>query len=565
MMTERIIIQNLSFIVGVLVLLALITWGMQRIAAWAVRRIGESSIDDERQLMGPERREEVTAGLLRSLWMLSGLAAVGLVAGGIYAAFAGIDLPERAYTVFQTLSWTMFRPFAVSASQFIGVIVLLQLAGWLSKLLSQWIVERLIAAEIVRVEDKRVQQVGDRLLSTLRWTLWYVGALMGVYIFDMTASSSHIITITAELILVYSLVRLMALSIGVALDAVYAGLVLYWNDDVNVMWESRAHIHSLSERIRMALQWTVYIAALMYVGSRVSFGGYQIGERTLDSVFYEIANASARVIAIWIVAMVVVEACALIIHRYSLKPDAQGEVPKRRKTVLPLLVSVVRYGVYFIAAVTALNVVGVDTTAILAGAGIVGIAIGFGAQHLIQDFVAGFFILFEGYFWVGDWVETGEYKGIVESITLRSTWVRDPDGMVHIIPNGEIRVLTNYSRTFVKASMDVGVSYEGDVERAIAVTNETMLELKAQMAEMTGAPEVLVKDFGGSDIVLRVRVPVEPGMHERVASAMRRAIKAAYDDNGIEIPFSRHVLIFQQPDGTQLDELPIRIVGDEAK
>ncbi len=554
--------SNLSILVVGLALLALGGVVLQRLLKMAVQAVGRLSLDDQRRLFGPERTDEIVAYLTRLVYLVFGITAVAAIAAAIYLTFAGINVAEQILYRLQVLTWADLAPVGVLLLQFIALLVLLRLGGWLGRLFSEWVVVRLKAAAKVRVEDQRIERIGRRMVAALRALLWYCGAMVAIYLLGIPETGAHSLLVVFEIIVVYCLVSLIALALSVAVDAIYEGLVQYWDEQSDALWESRHQISSLSDRIKTALQWAVYIAALTYLASRITFGGYTIGERTLEGILYDLAAAAAKVIAIWIAAMLLVEISALLVHRLSLKPDADGIVPKRRQTVVPLLSSVVRYAVYFIAAVMALNSLGVDTTAILAGAGIAGLAIGFGAQNLIRDLVSGFFILFEGYFWVGDWVDTGQHRGVVESITLRSTWIRDVDGMLHIIPNGEVQALSNYSRDFVRAVVDVGVSYEGDLEKAINVSRETLRNLEYDSDDVTGPPDIRVIDFGGSAVGLRLWLRVKPGMHLKVASEMRRRIKAAYHENGVEIPFARQVVIFEQADGQQVNEIPIRIVGD---
>ncbi len=555
--------NNLSILIAGLGLLAIAAVVLQRMLAWAVKAISRLTLDDERHLLSEERGEQIISHLKRVVRLVCGVAAmlgIGLV---IYLTFVGVDAAERVLVRLQTLTWADVEPVAAGVAQFVGVLILLRLGGWLGRLFSEWLVGQLQAAIIVRVEDERVERIGRRLLALLQAVLWYVGAMVAAYIFELPEGGVQVVLVVFEIIVVYCLVRVVGLSLSAAMDAIYEGLVQFWDDTSDALWESRHHIQSLSERIKTALQWGVYVAALMYLASRVTLGGYYIGERPVDVVMYELTIAAVKVIAIWIGAMLIVEISALLIHHFSLRAGASGPIPQRRRTVVPLLTSLVRYGVYFIAVMMGLEVLGVQTTAILAGAGIAGLAIGFGAQNLIRDLVSGFFILFEGYFLVGDWVEAGDKRGVVESITLRSTWIRDLDGMVHIIPNGEIQIITNYSREYVRAVVDVGVAYEGDLERAIEVSQDTLESLRQENDDVTGAATVGVVDFGDSDIVLRLRLPVKPGQHLEVAGEMRRRIKQAYDEQGVEIPFARQVVIFEQANGTQVDEIPIRLVGSD--
>lgn len=561
-MQTGLIADNVTFTVIALALLAIVGAILDRLIHWVVGAIGRMSLDDTGQFMGPERTEQIRAQIQYGLRLIIGIIGVGAIAIAAYLTFTGINFMERFFEFVSGISVQYLTDLGMATAKMIAAVILLRLVGWLGRLVVEWLVQRLKAAQIVRVDDERVHATGKHLLSVIRAGLWYVGAVVGAELFWLTDWATHAIALVFEIIVVYCLVRLLANALAASVDSIYEGVIHRWKEKNDPLYESRGHIANLTTRIKSALCWAVYIIALLYVASQVTFGTFKIGDQTLDRIMYDLSVIAAHVIAIWIGAMVVVEVAALVIDRVSRRTDDDALAAKRRQTVTPLLSSVLRYAIYFIAGVMTLNVFNVDTTAILAGAGVAGVAIGFGAQHLIKDVVTGFFILFEGYYWVGDWIETGEGSGIVESITIRTTWVRDRDGMVHIIPNGQITALTSYSREFCKSVVEVGVAYEGDLERAVEITEDVMGDFAEHEPDVTGEPEIHVMAFNASDIGLRIRVPVLPKRHVAVGSKIRRLIKRAYDEAGVEIPFSRHVVQFEQADGTQVDELPVRLVHD---
>ncbi|MFP3904440.1 MAG: mechanosensitive ion channel family protein [Armatimonadota bacterium] len=561
-MQTTVLTHNIVVTIGTLALLAIIGAILDRLTDWAVRRISQLTLDDTGEFMGPERTEQVSARIRQVLRMVLGLLALVTIGAAGYFTWQGTDLWEVLRQKTIRLSQGYFQALAVALAQFIAVLILLRLVGWLGRLIADWIVQRLQAAQIVRVDDERVNQIGDRLLSTIRALLWYAAGMIGADLFGFSETGTLVVVTALELVVVYCLVRLLALVLSASVDGIYQGLVHHWDEKDDPLYESRSRIEELASRIKMALRWVVYIAAVLYVASRVIFGTLGVGEPNLDQIFYDLAIKAAKVVGIFIGAMLIVEIGALVIQRLSRRTEDDELAAKREQTIIPLLSSVLRYVVYFIAAVMALNVFNMDTTAILAGAGVAGVAIGFGAQHLIKDVVTGFFILFEGYYWVGDWIETDNGGGIVEGITIRTTWIRDRDGTVHIIPNGQITALTSYSREFCKSVVEVGVAYEGDLERAVEITEDVIGDFADHEPDVTGEPEIHVMAFNASDIGLRIRVPVLPKRHVAVGSKIRRLIKRAYDEAGVEIPFSRHVVQFEQADGTQVDELPVRLVHD---
>ena len=145
------------------------------------------------------------------------------------------------------------------------------------------------------------------------------------------------------------------------------------------------------------------------------------------------------------------------------------EQRKRRQTLIPLARSLLKYLVYFCAVISILKLLNIDPGPILAGAGILGIALGLGAQALINDIVCGFFILFENYYLVGDYIEAGReeeriIEGIVEAIELRTTRIRHPSGQLQIISNGEIGSIVNYSKDYIYATVEISLSYQCNLE-----------------------------------------------------------------------------------------------------
>jgi small conductance mechanosensitive channel len=216
----------------------------------------------------------------------------------------------------------------------------------------------------------------------------------------------------------------------------------------------------------------------------------------------------------------------------------------RMRTLAGLLKSVLRYTVYFIAIVVILETFGVKTSSIIAAAGIGGLAIGFGAQSLVKDVISGFFIIFEDYFQIGDYVETAGVSGIVEEMGLRTTKLRDFGGQLHIVPNGEITRVTNHSRGNLRAMVNVKVSYEEDLDRVIKILEEVAEEIRQKRDDIVEGPTVLgVSDFGPSEAVITVWARTLPMQQWSVERDLRKAIKERFDREGIEIPYPRMVVV----------------------
>ncbi|MCS7463102.1 mechanosensitive ion channel family protein [Paenibacillus doosanensis] len=215
---------------------------------------------------------------------------------------------------------------------------------------------------------------------------------------------------------------------------------------------------------------------------------------------------------------------------------------RRTKTIGKLIGNITTYVVNFIMILMILNQFGIRLEPLLAGAGVVGLAVGFGAQSLVKDVITGFFIIFEDQFAVGDVIQTGNFKGTVEEIGLRVTRIKSWTGEVHIIPNGTITQVTNFSVNNSVAVVDVSVAYEEDVDKALAVMRETVLQNYETNVNMVKAPEVLgVQSLAGVNITLRVTVECKPNMQFAVARELYAEIKKAFDSHGIEVPYQRVV------------------------
>ncbi len=227
---------------------------------------------------------------------------------------------------------------------------------------------------------------------------------------------------------------------------------------------------------------------------------------------------------------------------------------RREATLIRLIENILTYVTYFIALVMILSEFGVDVRTLIAGAGVVGLAVGFGAQNLVRDIITGFFIIFEKQFSVGDYVRISGVEGFVEEIGLRVTKIKSWTGELHILPNGSINQVTNYSIHNSIAVVDVSIAYEEQIQEAEEVIIELMDELYEKFDAMIVKPEYLgVQDLGPSEVVLRIISEVQPMEHWVIGREIRKAVKQRLDESGIEIPFPR-VVMYQRDEQGEVKE-----------
>ncbi|MFD3450309.1 mechanosensitive ion channel family protein [Microbacteriaceae bacterium 4G12] len=269
----------------------------------------------------------------------------------------------------------------------------------------------------------------------------------------------------------------------------------------------------------------------------------------LDSKLWgNIGVGILKITLIIIIASVVIRLGKAIIHNaFKINTKSPIQLSERRTvTVAKLLQNVLTYVVVFIVIIMILGVLGLETKGLLAGAGVVGLAVGFGAQNLVRDVITGFFILLEDQFSVGDYVRLGKFEGVIQEIGLRTTKMKSWTGEMHILPNGSIKEVTNFSLNNSVAFVDVSISYGSDIDYAERVLEDLLDELPGKYEQMVSRPELLgVQSLGASDVVLRVIAEVEPMQHIAVARALRKEIKLRLDEHGIEIPYP-HMVVYNQ-------------------
>ena len=221
--------------------------------------------------------------------------------------------------------------------------------------------------------------------------------------------------------------------------------------------------------------------------------------------------------------------------------------PPRIKTLGGLLNSIITYGIFLIAGIMILEILSINTTAILASIGVLGLAVGFGAQNLIKDIIAGFFIVFEDQFRVDEYIEAGGAIGIVKEIGLRTTKIKRWTGQLEIIPNGEIIKVSNYSRNNMLAVVVVGIAYEEELDKAQEILRKLSQKAYDEIDAIVEVPVVQgVIELADSSVNVRVIAKTKPGEQWQVQRDLLGLFKNGLDEAGIEIPFPRRVIYQRQ-------------------
>src|SRR4030042_2990470 len=232
-------------------------------------------------------------------------------------------------------------------------------------------------------------------------------------------------------------------------------------------------------------------------------------------------------------------------------PLQAAEAKKRAHTLGNTLRHGILIVISFIASLMILGELGIQLGPLLATAGIGAIAIGFGAQSLVKDVISGFFIILENQYRIGDVIEVAGVSGLVESVSLRKTVLRDLKGKVHTIPNGEIKVVSNLSKEWSRSVLDLGISYRDDIDQIVDLLVQIGKEMESEEPYKSAILEPLqflgVEKFDESQMVIRRMVKTVPLKQWEGGRRLRRRIKIRFDENGIQLPFPHRVLIWGEP------------------
>ena len=283
-----------------------------------------------------------------------------------------------------------------------------------------------------------------------------------------------------------------------------------------------------------------------------SFGMKESIENFVDSIIPWLLNHGIRIVFIAVFAYILIRILNKFIERAvrlavvadsQISPEAEN---KREETLIHIFKFTIKVVIWIIAGLMILEEFGVQIAPILAAAGIVGIAFGFGGQYLIKDIISGLFIILENQYRIGDIVAFDKVSGLVENITLRKTTLRDMDGTVHHIPHGEVKTVSNYSKDFSRINLNVSIAYNSDLEKVIRLVNKVGQELfnDDNFKEMLVTPPqfLRVDNLEDSSVVIKIVADTKPLKQWELTGELRKRLLIAFNKEGIEIPFPQRVV-----------------------
>ncbi len=471
------------------------------------------------------------------LFLLVGAA----LACGLVAAFdgwwwyQGADLYSMTRERAGAIPPSFWSEFALGAAK---VLVLAIAAAFALRIL-RWILAviciRAKSMDSIRANDAAIQGFFSTLQRMLTRATWLgVLALSSAWLRLPEAAQSMF-----EAVFSIYLTIALGLLVWRALDTLIASLDALSKRyaDKRDLLRYYDRLQNLMPLFRRSVEYVLYIIVATLVVRQIE----------LVADLAEWGPRLIGIIGVVFLSRVAVEIAHLVLEEFLILRAKLDHAQKRRRvTIVPLVRSILDYVIYFWAGIIILQQLSIDATPILAGAGILALAVGLGAQNLVNDVVSGFFCLFENHFFVGDVVAINGIEGTIEAIELRVTRLRDGGGRHHVIRNGQITTLVNFSKEFVMAEVEVSVSYEANMRTVFEVLQEVGQRADDDLSDVLAPMEVQgLVAFGESDMTVRTVTRVRPGCHGAVGRELRLRIKEAFDRAGIEMPYARRVLIFQ--------------------
>ncbi|MGD1805792.1 mechanosensitive ion channel family protein [Dapis sp. BLCC M126] len=379
--------------------------------------------------------------------------------------------------------------------------------------------------EYITANDESIESFFDFLSLNLINILWVLSLTLCTQFIQLPEVITQYMYIALRIYVIITVGILLVKANIVIIDTLDALSQKYSSPSKLLnLYNRLSHLLPLSKR---CLEYVIYLSMASLVFQQLEFIAYLavIGPKII------------QIVGIFYTSRVIEEVGKLFARKFLLSEDKElDEIDrKRRETLLPLFDSTLKYLVYVGAMIAILNVLGIDSTPILAGAGILGLGVSMGAQSIVEDVVAGLFNLFEGYYLVGDFVEIDDVKGYVTAIELKTTRISFED-KDYIIRNGEIGNIINYSR-YSEAAVTVNVSYNANLERVYQVIEAVGQKLKQENEDVLEPTEVDgVEKFDRYQLIIQTTTQVKPGTNEDIELCLRRMIIEAFEKEGIEIP-----------------------------
>lgn len=424
----------------------------------------------------------------------------------------------------QRIPQEFWLSLAIALVKCLSLLLLVKLSLPYLRRSLDWLCHYAQHSDQIVANDESIRKAFAALKRILTTSIWLLALILCASFLRLPAMIPEYLAIALKAYLAISIGQLVVKVTSVLVDTLDALSLRIASADNSLRYYER--FRHLVPALKKTLEYVLYVIIAHII------------VREIEPISWLAAYADevVQMIGIYFLCGVVIEFVNILLEDLVLKTDNLTELQhQRRLTIIPLFKSILKYAIYFAAAVYILNLIGLDPGPILAGAGIVGIAIGFGAQNLINDVVCGFFILFENYYLVGDYIEAGKeeermVEGTVEAIELRTTHIRHPDGQLQIIRNGDIGSIVNYSKQYTYAKVDVPVPADVPLDAIYALIDQIGQQFQTECVDVIEPTQVDgLETLGADNLIIRTTTRVKPGKHLNTQRLLRAKLKQALD------------------------------------
>jgi moderate conductance mechanosensitive channel len=461
-----------------------------------------------------------TGKIRRLLFVATIGLALAVIASNAWLFARGVDARVRTLDVLRTLTVEHARSIGAAlleaAGIFLGLLIGARVIRWLLREMEHAI------HDLVPFEDEHgtMPKVFAALARACVSTAWFLGIVLATRtllpipapFFDSLLTAARVWAVVA-----------FGIPVILSTDLIVVAIARLIRSYAHAQGWSRYYdqLHSLLPTLRVCLEYALWIGLLSLALTQITW-------------LHRLAAWGPVLIegiAIFFAGQILIQLGYLEIGHRMLPHDGLDENDRRRRaTMVPLVRSAFTYAAYFGTAVLILSAMGFNPMPFLAGAGILGLVVGFGAQSMINDVVSGFFILFENIYLVGDVIDINTSSGVVEAIEFRTTKIRDTDGRLHIVRNGDMKMVVNYSKDYAIAIVALDVGYDADLRGVFTRLREAGERLRGESADVLGDTEIDgITAFGPSTMTIRTSTRVRPGCHLAVAAKLRLLIKETFD------------------------------------
>lgn len=463
----------------------------------------------------------------RVVTLVTALLSLGLVTAYALLSFYEVDVPPRVWAWFQASFLIDRVALAWLLGELLGLVIVAVYVRSALRFFVGLMIERLRRNPAFVEHNEQLARVNERIDAVLRWGLVIAAVTAASFLLALPAAFNDPLRVVTYVVIVTLVARALSTVANLGVD-IGVQLVRTLEDRPNALrYLGRLgrldHVARITKR---TIEYFCFIGAATFV----------VDQLNPDTWLSQSGLVAIRLIALVYVGRVVIEVIGLVLREVMLaEPEKRSEAEnQQRLTLVPVASSILRYLVYFFMTVMALQELGVDTSPILAGAGLLGLAVGLGAQTLVGDVVSGFFILFEGLFLVGDRVRIGEVVGIVEEIGVRVLKVRDEPGVLHCIPNGEVRSVANHAARYVNAIVEFTIPYDQDVPKIMAAVKDHIEAFRPRYPDIIGETEIVIEDLVANGALIQTLTKVKPGRDEDASEAIRAEILSALTELGVK-------------------------------